>query len=52
MQKVLLGSVMLMFCATAGWAQTKLSLHWEELTAGDFRSAIQQFQGAFTTQGD
>src|SRR5437867_12747735 len=25
--------------------QTKLSVHWEELTAADFRSAIQQSQG-------
>jgi creatinine amidohydrolase len=28
-----------------GWGQTKLSVHWEELTAADFRSAIQQSQG-------
>jgi creatinine amidohydrolase len=28
-----------------GWAQSKLSVHWEELTAADFRSAIQQSQG-------
>src|ERR1700692_496259 len=28
-----------------GWSQAKLSTHWEELTAGDFRSAIQQSQG-------
>ena len=30
--------------AQAGWAQT-LSVRWEELTADDFRSAIQQSQG-------
>ena len=29
----------------AGWSQSKLSTHWEELTAGDFRLAIQQSQG-------
>ncbi len=35
----------LVFCSTLGWAQAKLSVHWEELTAADFRSAIQQSQG-------
>jgi len=28
-----------------GWAQTKLSVHWEELTAADFQSAIEQSKG-------
>jgi hypothetical protein len=28
-----------------GWSQVKLSTHWEELTAADFRTAIQQSQG-------
>jgi len=27
------------------WSQAKLSTHWEELTADDFRSGIQQSQG-------
>jgi creatinine amidohydrolase len=27
------------------WSQPKLSVHWEELTAADFRSGIQQSQG-------
>jgi len=27
------------------WPQNKLSVHWEELTAGDFRDAIHQSQG-------
>jgi creatinine amidohydrolase len=27
------------------WSQSKLSVHWEELTAGDFRTGIQQSQG-------
>src|SRR6478735_6834812 len=30
---------------SSAFSQTKLSVHWEELTAGDFRSAIQQSQG-------
>jgi creatinine amidohydrolase len=34
----------LMLCANLGWAQAKLSAHWEELTAPDFRSAVQQAQ--------
>ena len=35
----------LAFCAPPSWSQTNLSAHWEELTAADFRSAIQQSQG-------
>src|SRR5881227_3557987 len=36
----------LLLCwATLTWSQTKLSTRLEELTAGDFRSAIQQSQG-------
>jgi len=35
----------LLFCSTIAWGQAKLSAKWEELTAGDFRSAIQQSQG-------
>jgi creatinine amidohydrolase len=37
---------LLVFCTQLGWSQAKLSVHWEELTAADFRSAIQQSQGA------
>jgi len=37
---------LLFFCTLPGWSQAKLSTHWEELTAGDFRSAIQQSKGA------
>ena len=33
------------FCAALGWSQAKLSVQWEELTAADFRSGIQQSQG-------
>jgi creatinine amidohydrolase len=36
---------LLVFCTPMGWSQAKLSTHWEELTAADFRSAIQQSQG-------
>ena len=32
------------FCAVCAWPQ-QLSVHWEELTAEDFRNAIQQSQG-------
>jgi creatinine amidohydrolase len=40
----------LLFCSalvfsSVGWTQSKLSVHWEELTAADFRSAVQQSQG-------
>src|SRR5216684_8473877 len=34
-----------LFCTVFAWPQAKLSVHWEELTAEDFRSAIQQSQG-------
>src|SRR6478752_8623920 len=32
-------------CTHVSWSQARLSVHWEELTAADFRSAIQQSQG-------
>jgi creatinine amidohydrolase len=32
-------------CVNAAWPQTRLSVHWEELTAADFRTAIHQAQG-------
>lgn len=35
----------LIICAVLAWPQTKLSPRWEELTADDFRTAIQQSQG-------
>ncbi len=37
--------MMLIFCTTLAWPQAKLSVHWEELTAADFRSAIEQSKG-------
>ncbi len=45
MRKALVASSVLLFCTTLAWAQVKLSMHWEELTAADFRNAIQQAQG-------
>ena len=44
MKKILACLVLLVFAST-GWTQSKLSVHWEELTAAEFRSAIQQSQG-------
>ncbi len=44
MRKLLI-SFVLFFGSTPLWPQAKLSTHWEELTAADFRSAIQQSQG-------
>ena len=35
----------LVMCGNLVWAQNKLSAKWEELTAADFRSAIQLAQG-------
>jgi creatinine amidohydrolase len=46
MRKALIVLIGLVFGATWAWPQAKLSVHWEELTAGDFRNAIQQSQGA------
>ena len=41
-----LTTIALLLCgSTLGWSQGKLSAHWEELTAGDFRIAIPQSQG-------
>jgi creatinine amidohydrolase len=35
----------LCFCTLLGWPQARLLPRWEELTAADFRSAIQKAQG-------
>ena len=45
MRKLLISSVLFFLGSTLLWPQAKLSTHWEELTAADFRSAIQQSQG-------
>ena len=37
--------MMLIFSTTLAWPQSKLSVHWEELTAADFRSALEQSKG-------
>src|ERR1700757_2177609 len=34
----------MILCTACAWSQ-QLSVRWEELTAGEFRSAIQQSQG-------
>ena len=39
-------SAVIFFCVPLGWPQNKLSVHWEELTAADFRTGIRQAQGA------
>jgi creatinine amidohydrolase len=33
------------FCVGLTWPQAKLSVHWEELTAGEFQSAIERSKG-------
>ena len=43
--KRILGFLVVALCTNLATAQAKLSVHWEELTAADFRSAIQQSQG-------
>jgi creatinine amidohydrolase len=45
MRQTLLASLVLLLFTSASWTQTKLSVHWEELTASDFRSGIRQSQG-------
>jgi creatinine amidohydrolase len=45
MRQTLLISLLFLLGAAPSWTQTKLSVHWEELTASDFRSGIQQSQG-------
>jgi creatinine amidohydrolase len=35
-----------MFCTIQGWPQAKLSVRWEELSAAEFQSAIEQSKGA------
>src|SRR5580700_5994732 len=42
MCKVLIALAMVVLCTSPGWTQAKLSVHWEELTAAEFRSAIEQ----------
>jgi creatinine amidohydrolase len=44
-RKVMPALALALFAATSLSAQTKLSTHWEELTASDFRQGIQQAKG-------
>ena len=45
MKPILLASLIFLLCTSPSWTQTKLSVHWEELTASDFHTGIQQSQG-------
>jgi creatinine amidohydrolase len=45
MKPILLASLIFVLCASPSWTQTKLSVHWEELTASDFHTGMQQSQG-------
>src|SRR6266852_1194260 len=45
MRNALLIPALLLLCASFARPLAQLSVHWEELTAEDFRSAIQQSQG-------
>jgi len=45
MKKILRFVAGLVLCGNLGWAKGKLPVRWEELTAAEFRSAIQQSQG-------
>ena len=40
-----LAAIVVLLWSSWSWPQAKLSVHWEELTAADFRAAIQQSQG-------
>ena len=44
MRKVLSALLVLLYPGLV-WPQAKLSVHWEELTADEFRSAIEQSRG-------
>jgi creatinine amidohydrolase len=45
MSKTLVTFGIALICTNAAWAQTKLSVRWEELTAAEFHSAIEQSKG-------
>jgi creatinine amidohydrolase len=46
MSKTLVTFGIALICTNAAWAQTKLSVRWEELAAAEFHSAIEQSKGA------
>jgi creatinine amidohydrolase len=45
MRKALITFAIAMFGIIPAWPQAKLSVHWEELTAAEFRAAIEQSKG-------
>jgi len=45
MRNTLITFAIVMFCTSQGRSQAKLSTHWEELTAAEFQSAIEQSKG-------
>jgi creatinine amidohydrolase len=45
MSKSLVAFAIMLFCISPGWPQTRLSVHWEELSAAEFQSAIEQAKG-------
>jgi creatinine amidohydrolase len=45
MHKALIVLISFFVFVVSAFGQTKLSVHWEELTAGDFRTAIEQSHG-------
>jgi creatinine amidohydrolase len=45
MSKTLVTFGIALICTNAAWAQTKLSVRWEELAAAEFHSAIEQSKG-------
>ena len=45
MRRALITFAIVMFCTSQGWPQARLSVHWEELTAAEFQSAIEQSKG-------
>jgi creatinine amidohydrolase len=45
MRKVLIKFLMVAISTSPLWPQAKLSVHWEDLTAAEFQSAIKQSQG-------
>lgn len=45
MRRLILALTVFAALSVYSWSQTKLSVHWEELTASDFVAGIQQSQG-------
>ena len=45
MHNALIVLISFLLTVVSAFGQTKMSVHWEELTAGDFRTAIEQSHG-------